>query len=161
MKLPHSSLLKSSKAQSAHKDETTSEIPSMLPEIVSQSSASTCSRNQSNKKSSILVFHASKKLPLSLLSHLTLSTLMMILLSLIYLFTFSFPVAECIKASSFYHSIPYNARHSQLHHASNRYARFFPNLPINLPSIRETIPSSRSTSRASKLKCIAYIKRRV
>ena len=150
MKSSRTSVLRSSNVHSNYKDESTPEIPSTLPQIVFETSASTCSTDPSNKKTSILVLHSSKNLALSLLSQLTLSMLMMTFLSIISLCAFSFPVAEGIKASSFYPSILYNARHSPVSHASNRNPRYFPNLPPSLPSIRETIPSSKSSRRASK-----------
>ena len=141
-----------SKTKSIYKDEShiMPQVASLLSKMGSSTSTSKCYRG---KKSPVLVFHSSKKISLSIFQHLTFSLLMMVVLTVLQLFSYSLPGVECIKSSSFNSYFPYGIHNLQMH-ATQRNSRLFPNLPINSQSIRDTIPSSiysKSIRRASKL----------
>ena len=114
-----------------------------------------------DKKSPNLVFHSSKKMSLSLLpQQFTFSMLMMIILTLLQLFSYTLPVVECIDRPSISRLFPYGF--FNLHQASaHRSSRLFPNLAVNLPPLRDSIPSStysKSIRRASKYYLFYYCK---
>ena len=100
-----------------------------------------------------LVLHSSKKPSLPLFRQLTFSLLMMVILALLQLFSYSLPLVSCIQRNSninkyFPYGI-YNVQPGEPHRSS----RFFRNLAANLPALRDTIPSSsysKTINRASK-----------
>ena len=107
-----------------------------------------------HRKSPDLVLHSSKKPSSSLFRQLTFSLLMMVILALLQLFSYSLPLVSCIQRNSninkyFPYGI-YNVQPGEPHRSS----RFFRNLAANLPALRDTIPSSsysKTINRASKL----------
>ena len=106
-----------------------------------------------HRKSPDLVLHSSKKPSLPLFRQLTFSLLMMVILALLQLFSYSLPLVSCIQRNSninkyFPYGI-YNVQPGEPHRSS----RFFRNLAANLPALRDTIPSSsysKTINRASK-----------
>ena len=114
------------------------------------SSTSTYSKD---KKSPNLVFHSSKKISLSLLpQQFTLSLLMMVILALLQLFSYTLPLVECFDRPSINRFFPYGI-HNLHQESAHRSSRLFPNLAVNLPPLRDSIPSStysKSIRRASK-----------
>ena len=114
---------------------------------------SSASTSSNDKKSPNLVFHSSKKISLLLLPHqFTFSLLMMVILALLQLFSYTLPLVECFDRPTINRFFPYGIYN--LHQDSaHRSSRLFPNLAVNLPPLRDSIPSStysKSIRRASK-----------
>ena len=105
------------------------------------------------KKSPNLVIHSSKKMSLSLLpQQFTFSLLMMVILALLQLFSYTLPLVECLDRPSINRFFPYGI-HNLHQDSAHRSSRLFPNLAVNSHALRDSIPSSsysKSISRAGK-----------
>ena len=127
---------------------------SSFSKMLSTSSSSSSSLLPTNyKKSPNLVFRSSKKIMRSsLFSQFTFSLSPMVILALLQLFLYSIPLTECLERPSIHQLFPYGI--FNLHQSGiQRNSRLFPNLAVNLPSLRDSIPSSsysKSVTRASK-----------
>ena len=127
---------------------------SSFSKMLSTSSSSSSSLLPTNyKKSPNLVFRSSKKIMRSsLFSQFTFSLTPMVILFLLQLFLYSIPLTECLERPSIHQLFPYGI--FNLHQSGiQRNSRLFPNLAVNLPSLRDSIPSSsysKSVTRASK-----------
>ena len=103
------------------------------------------------KLSPNLVFRSSKKIMRSsLFSQFSLTP--MVILAVLQLFIHSIPMTEGLERPSIHQLFPYGI--FNLHQSGiQRNSRLFPNLAVNLPSLRDSIPSSsysKSVTRASK-----------
>ena len=157
MKLSTTSLRKLSPKDTTHKNashinkETTSSLFSKM--LSTSSSLSSSSLSSNYKKPPNLVFRSSKKMMhSSLFSKLTFSLTPMVILASLQLFLYSMPLTECLESPSIHQLFPYGIFNS---HPSGvqRNSRLFPNLKVNLPPLRDSIPSStytKSIRRASK-----------
>ena len=127
---------------------------SSFSKMLSTSSSSSSSLLPTNyKRSPNLVFRSSKKIMRSsLFSQFTFSLTPMVILALLQLFLYSIPLTECLERPSIHQLFPYGI--FNLHQSGiQRNSRLFPNLAVNLPSLRDSIPSSsysKSVTRASK-----------
>ena len=126
---------------------------SSFSKMLSTSSSSSSSLLPTNyKKSPNLVFHSSKKIMRSsLFSQFTFSP--MVILALLQLFLYSIPITESLERPSIHQLFPYGIFNSHNSGVHQRNSRLFPNLAVNLPPLRDSIPSSsysKSVTRASK-----------
>merc|ERR1711963_618431 len=110
------------------------------------------------KKSPNLVFRSSKKIMrLSLFSQFTFSLTPMVIQALLQLFLYSIPITECLERPSIHQLFPYGIFNSHNSGVHQRNSRLFPNLAVNLPPLRDSIPSSsysKSVTRASQARQI-------
>ena len=129
--------------------ETTSSLFSKMLSTSSSLSSSLLPTNY--KKSPNLVFHSSKKIMRSsLFSQFSLTP--MVILALLQLFLYSIPITECLERPSIHQLFPYGIFNSH-NSGAQRNSRLFPNLVVNHPPLRDSIPSSsysKSVTRASK-----------
>ena len=114
------------------------------------------------KRSPNLVFHSSKKIMRSsLFSQFTFSLTPMVILALLQLFLYSIPITESLERPSIHQLFPYGIFNSHNSGVHQRNSRLFPNLAVNLPTLRDSIPSSsysKSVTRASKfLLCSLFL----
>ena len=149
----------------SHKNKETT-LSSFTKMLSTSSSLSSSLLPTNYKKSPNLVFHSSKKIMRSsLFSQFTFSLTPMVILALLQLFLYSIPLTECLERPSIHQLFPYGI--FNLHQSGiQRNSRLFPNLAVNLPSLRDSIPSSsysKSVTRASKfmhpfnnLNCTTY-----
>ena len=143
----------------SHKNKETT--LSSFSKMLSTSSTLSSSLLPTNyKKSPNLVFHSSKKIMRSsLFSQFTFSP--MVILALLQLFLYSIPITECLERPSIHQLFPYGIFNSHNSRVHQRNSRLFPNLAVNLPPLRDSIPSSsysKSVTRASKfLLCSIYL----
>ena len=154
MKLSISSNCSSSRKKFHNKDDshTMTKISSTSLHMGEKISSYT-STYSNHKKSPILVIYSSKKI--SLFTRFTFSFLMMLVLALIQLLSYSLPLVECIeRPNNFNKYFPYGIYNLQ-QDAIQRNSRVFPNFGVHRSaSLRDSIPSStysKSIRRASKL----------
>ena len=84
-----------------------------------------------------------------------------LILASLQLFLYSIPITECLDRPSIHQLFPYGIFNSHNSGVHQRNSRLFPNLAVNLPPLRGSIPSSsysKSVTRASKfLLCSLFL----
>ena len=143
----------------SHKNKETT-LSSFSKMLSTSSSLSSSLLPTNYKKSPNLVFHSSKKIMRSsLFSQFSLTP--MVILALLQLFLYSIPMTECLERPSIHQLFPYGIFNSHNSGVHQRNSRLFPNLAVNLPPLRDSIPSSsysKSVTRASKfLLCSLFL----
>ena len=162
MKLSTTSLRKLSQKDTTHKNAShiNKVTTSLFSKMLSTSSSLSSSLLPSNyKKPPNLVFRSSKRMMhSSLFLKFTFSLTPMVILASLHLFLNSMPLTECLERPSIQQLFPYGIFNS---HQSGvqRNSRLFPNLKVNLPPLRDSIPSStytKSIRRASKFTYLLF-----